>query len=222
VLPLLDIRDPADWGPVDQALGRLGRYQWLVFTSVNGVEYFVKRLRQTGRDLRALGGVQLAAIGPETANALRRYHLEPDLVPAAYNAEALATALRERVSGQRVLLARADRGRELLRAELERVAEVDQVAVYAQVDVGDGTDEAVAKVSRGEIDIVTVTSSNIARGLARVLDEAARQRIAEGTVRLVTISPVTSAAVREQGLPVAAEASEYATAGLLEAMTKLS
>jgi uroporphyrinogen III methyltransferase / synthase len=220
VLPLLDVRDPADWGPVDDALGRLSRYQWLVFTSVNGVEYFVKRLRQIGRDLRALGGVRLAAIGPETANALRRYHLEPELVPDQFSSEGLAAALHEQVSGQRVLLARADRGRELLREELERVGEVEQVAVYSQADVGEGADEAVARLGRGEIDFVTVTSSNIARGLARVLDDAARRRIADGTVRLVTISPVTSATVREQGLPVAAEASDYTTKGLVEAMVE--
>src|SRR5207237_1905019 len=103
--------EPADWGPVDEALARLGEYQWLVFTSVNGVQAFLRRLRRTGRDLRALGHVRLAAIGPATADALRDYHLEPDLVPEAYRSEVLADALRERVAGQRVLLARADRGR---------------------------------------------------------------------------------------------------------------
>jgi uroporphyrinogen III methyltransferase/synthase len=222
ILPLLDIRDPADWTLVDQAIERLGRYQWLVFTSVNGVEYFLRRLRQTGHDLRALGGIRLAAIGPETADALRNYHLEPDLVPAEYSSEGLAAALRERVAGQRVLLARADRGRELLRDELERIAEVDQVAVYRQVDVADGATGIVEQIGRGEIDFVTLTSSNVAKGFAGLLDAAARERIVEGVVRLVAISPVTGSVLREQGLPVAGEATEYTTAGLVHALATLA
>src|SRR5207248_2219676 len=91
-------------------------------------------LREIGRDLRALGSARLAAIGPATAAALREYHLEPDLVPTEYRSETLAADLREQVRQQRVLLVRADRGREVLREELATVAEVEQVAVYTQCD----------------------------------------------------------------------------------------
>jgi len=115
VLPTVEIREPADWTDVDRAIANLASYQWLVFTSANGVQALLRRLRQTGRDLRHLGGVQLAVIGPATAAALRDYHLEPDLMPETYNSEGLAAALRPRVAGQRVLLARADRGRDVLR-----------------------------------------------------------------------------------------------------------
>src|SRR5439155_22740053 len=111
LLPTVEIREPADWGPVDRALSDLPGYDWLVFTSGNGVHALVRRLRETGGDLRRLGPVKLAAIGPATADALRSYHLEPDLVPARYQSEDLADALCERVRGGRVLLARADRGR---------------------------------------------------------------------------------------------------------------
>ena len=133
----MEIGEPATWAPVDDVLGRLPAFQWIVFTSVNGVHAFLRRLRHTGRDLRALGGVKLAAIGPTTAEALRDYHLEPDVVPTEFRSESLAAALRERVAGQRVLLARADRGRDLLRQELAAVAEVEQVAVYSQSDSPD-------------------------------------------------------------------------------------
>jgi uroporphyrinogen III methyltransferase/synthase len=197
-------------------------YQWLVFTSVNGVHAFIKRLRRVGKDLRALGSIRLAAIGPGTANALRGYHLEPDLVPPEYRSEELAAALKERVRGQRVLLARADRGRELLRDELSGVAEVDQVAVYSQVDAIDPNSEALACLRRGEVDYVTVTSSNIARALARALDETCRNVIESGRVKLVSISPVTSAAIRELGLPVAAEATTFTSEGVMEALVKLA
>jgi uroporphyrinogen III methyltransferase/synthase len=222
VLPAVEVREPADWGPVDGALADLPRYQWLVFTSANGVHALVRRLRQTGRDLRALGGVRLAVIGPGTADALRSYHLEPDLVPAEFRSEALAAALKERARGQRVLLARADRGRDVLRQELGQVAEVDQVAVYSQVDALEEAPDVLGRLRSGEIEYVTLTSSNIARALLRALDAETRGRIETGAVRLVTISPVTSAAVRELGLPVAAEAAEYTTAGVVEVLLRLA
>src|SRR6185312_11201688 len=117
-----EIREPADWTPVDQALANLSSYQWLVFTSANGVDALIGRLRQRGRDLRALGSLRLAVIGPATADALRRYYLEPDLIPPVYDSESLAAVLKERAAGQRLLLARADRGREVLREQLANVA----------------------------------------------------------------------------------------------------
>src|SRR5262249_25579287 len=153
--------------------------------------------------LRALGPLRLAAIGPATADALRSYHLEPDLTPAPYSSEGLAAALKERARGQRLLLARADRGRALLREELAAVAEVEQVAVYSQADAVEADGPALSALRRGEIDLVTLTSSNVARALVRLLDEEALAWLRSGRTRLVTISPVTSAAVRELGLPVA-------------------
>lgn len=119
VLPTVEIRPLADWAAVDATLRRLHEFHWLVFTSANGVDALLRRLPALGLDLRALGGVKLAAIGPRTAEALGRYHLQADLVPARYQSEHLSAALREAIApGQRVLLARADRGRELLREEL--------------------------------------------------------------------------------------------------------
>jgi uroporphyrinogen III methyltransferase/synthase len=220
LLPAIEVREPADWGPVDRALERLASFDWLVFTSGHGVHALIRRLRQRGRDLRALGGVRLAAIGPATADALRGYQLEPDLVPAEYRSESLAAALKERTAGQRVLLARADRGRDLLRQELAAVAEVEQVAVYSQVDAIDASASALEALRRGEIDFITLTSSNIARALLRALDEPSRERIKKGEVKLVSISPVTSAAVQELGFPVAVEATEYTTAGLVAALVR--
>jgi uroporphyrinogen III methyltransferase/synthase len=222
VLPAVEVRGPADWGPVDRALDELATFQWLVFTSANGVEYFLRRLLETGRDLRALGPVRLAAIGPATADALRAYHLTPDVVPGEYRSEALAAALKGQAAGRRVLLARADRGRDLLREELSAVAEVVQVAVYSQVDA-EGPGPATRELlEQGEVDYVTVTSSNIARSLARALGPEALGHVRSGRTALVSISPVTSATIRELGLPVAAEASVYTTEGVVEATCALA
>jgi uroporphyrinogen III methyltransferase/synthase len=218
VLPTVEIHEPADWSGVDRALGQLSEFQWLVFTSANGVDALIGRLCQIGRDLRALGHLHLAVIGPGTADALRRYHLEPDIIPKTFNSEGLAEELRERVRGQHVLLARADRGRDLLRQQLAAITNVEQVAVYSQTDVVHGDATVLARLGAGEIGYATVTSSNIARGLHRLLDAAARKRIESGELKLVSISPETSRAIRELGWPVAAEASEYTTAGVIEAL----
>jgi uroporphyrinogen III methyltransferase / synthase len=222
VLPAVAIQEPADWAPVDRALARLSTYQWLVFTSSNGVHAFLKRLRSIGRDLRALGGIRLAAIGPGTAEALESYHLHADLVPAVFDSEHLAAALKDAAAGQRLLLARADRGRDLLREELARVAEVEQVAVYSQVDAVAAEGEALDALRRGEIDLVTVTSSNIARALVAALDLPCRARLESGAVKLASISRVTSDAIRALGLPVAGEATEATTAGVVASVVEIA
>jgi uroporphyrinogen III methyltransferase/synthase len=218
LLPTVEIRPPADWGPVDRAIAGLADYQWLVFTSVNGVHAFVGRLLELGRDLRALGGVRLAAIGPATAEALRGYHLVPDLVPATFRSEDLAAALVPQVAGQRVLLARADRGREALNQLLGAVARVEQVAVYSQVDAVAAEAGVLDALRRGEVDFVLLTSSNIVRALARLLDDPCQARLREGRPGVVSISPVTSAAVLELGWPVAAEAKVFTVPGVIEAL----
>src|SRR5205085_2025898 len=87
VLPAVEVRDPPDWSPVDDAIGRLSAFDWLVFTSANGVRHFFRRLAERGRDLRALGHLKLAAIGPATAAALRALHLSADVVPASFRSE---------------------------------------------------------------------------------------------------------------------------------------
>ncbi len=222
VLPAIAIREPADWGPVDHALHRLDAYDWLVFTSANGVQGLIQRLRVLRLDLRALGKLQLAAIGPGTAEALRSYYLEPDLVPDLFRSENLAMALKQRASGNRFLLARADRGREVLREELTSVGAVDQVAVYRQVDEVLNGSPILEELAAGGIGYVTLTSSNIACVLLRSFDERIKKGIRAGQVKLVTISPVTSAVVREAGLPVAAEASAYTTEGVVEALIRLA
>lgn len=223
VLPAVEIHEPSDWSAVDAAIGRLASFHWLVFTSANGVHAFIGRLKKLGNDLRALGTLRLAAIGPKTAEALRHYHLKPDLVPERYQSEDLAGLLAATiVPGQHVLLARADRGRELLRDELSRLAHVEQIAVYCQADAIDVTSPVLANLRRGEIDFVTLTSSNIARAFVAALDDVARLRLHAGDTRLVTISSVTSEEVRKLGVPVAAEASEATAEGIVDALVHLA
>ncbi len=222
VLPTVEVGEPADWAPVDAALANLERYQWLVFTSSNGVHALIRRLLETGRDLRAFGALRLAAIGPGTAATLAEYHLLADFVPAVFNSEALAAGLKERAAGGRVLLARADRGRDVLRRELAAVAIIDQIAVYSQTDTLQADQDVLEALRGGEVRYVTLTSSNIARSLARLVDEPVRERLRCGAIRIVTISGVTSQDVQALGWSVAAEAEEATVEGLLTALVALA
>jgi uroporphyrinogen III methyltransferase/synthase len=211
--PAIRITDPSDWGPVDAAIKRLDQYDWLVFSSLNGVDYFFRRLLELGGDARRLAHIKLAAIGSGTAEQLTRYHVKADLVPEQFNAEALATALGSNAAGQWFLLARASRGRKVLSDGLAQAgARVDQVVVYDSVDVETPDPDTADSLAGGEFDWVTVTSPAIARSLVRLYGDALRQ------ARLASISPLTSAALRELGYEPAAEASEHTMAGLAESI----
>ena len=217
VAPTVAIRPLEDFAALDGAIRRLPEFDWLAFTSGNGVRAFLDRLPACGTDLRALGHLKLAAIGPATAEALAAYHLSADLVPESYRSEALADALRGPVAGKRILLARADRGRTILKDELERVAHVEQVAAYRNVDAESLPPEVVRRIEDGSVDWITLTSPAIAARLHALLPESARAR--EGRpARLASLSPVTSAAVRRLGWEVAAEAEVYTWDGLVRAI----
>ncbi|NUQ62628.1 MAG: uroporphyrinogen-III C-methyltransferase [Pirellulales bacterium] len=215
VQPAIEISAPADWTPVDQALSRLHEYDWLVYSSSNGVRGLLDRLLEIGGDLRRLGNVKLAAIGPGTADELREYRLRADLVPAEYRAEALAESLAAGAAGKRFLLARASRGREVLADTLRTAgATVDQVVVYRSTDVEHPDQEIAEGLAAGRIDWVTVTSSAIAASLVRMFGDALR------TAKLASISPVTSGALAKLGFPPAAEARQYTVDGLIEAILR--
>ncbi|MEW4569857.1 uroporphyrinogen-III C-methyltransferase [Tautonia sp. JC769] len=212
---ILPIDDP---GPMDDAIDRLPAFDWLVFTSGNGVRHFLDRLEARGRDLRALGHLKLAAIGPATAEALARYRLRADLVPESFRSEGLAEALAPLVSGKRVLLARADRGRMVLQEQLSPIAHVEQIPVYRNADADALTPDVLDRLERGPVDWITLTSSAITARLHALLSDSARKRIETGAIRLASISPVTSEAARRLGWSIDAEATEHTWPGLLRAL----
>jgi uroporphyrinogen III methyltransferase/synthase len=215
--PPVVIRPITNNAPLDAAIDLLGEYDWLVFTSANGVRFFIDRLEQRGGDLRSLGHLKLAAIGPATAAALGRFHLRADLVPRSFRSEALAEALGSRVKGCKILLARADRGRTLLYEELRRLAAVDQVAVYESADAQSLPPAVVERILDGTVDWITLTSSAIATGFHNLLPEPARRRVGS-EIRLAALSPVTSEAAARLGWNVSVEAIVYTWEGLIEAL----
>ena len=217
VAPTVEILPPEDWSPVDSVLDRLREFDWLVFTSGNGVRYFLDRLESRGQDLRALGNVRIAAIGSATAAILRSYRLNADLIPDSFRSESLAQALSERASGCRILLARADRGRTVLKDELENVAIVEQVAVYRNVDVASLPSEVLERIAAGSVNWITLTSSAITERLHALLPQKSIPKIGR-EIRLASISPVTTKTARSLGWNVAAEAKVFTWEGVVGAI----
>ncbi len=213
VQPAIQISPPENRSAVDAALDRLDEFDWLVFSSSNGVRFLLERLLERGADLRRLAGVRIAAMGPGTTEELARYHLRADMQPKQYRAEELAAMLRPDANGRRFLLARASRGREVLSEELLAAGgQIEQIVVYTSTDVAEPEADIAAAMAAGRIDWVTVTSSAIARSLVRMFGEQLRK------TKLASISPITSATLRSLGHEPAAEATEYTMSGVVEAV----
>ena len=208
---------------LDQAIGSLGRYQWIVFTSVNGVDAFFDRMLKLGKDARQVAGCKLCAIGPATAQALRAKSLVADLLPESFVAESIIAAFETgAMSGVRVLLPRAEAGRDALPAGLRRLgAEVDDVPVYETVLAGNHPAELRRRVEDAEFDVVTFTSSSTVRNFAEIVGiERARDICRKAAA--ASIGPVTSQTARDLGIPIAIEAEEYTIDGLVDAVKKLA
>ena len=213
--PTIRILDPADPEPLRAAASEADRFDWIVFTSVNGVGRFWSALREAGRDTRSLAGVSLCAIGPATGAAIEMEGAHPDLVPERFVAEAVVEALdREtELRGSQILLPRAEEARSVLPDALrERGAEVVEVVAYRTIPDGAEADQVRERLRAGEIDLLTFTASSTVRNFV----EMAGTEI--GRAEVASIGPITSATARELGLPVHVEAAEHTIPGLLEAI----
>ena len=217
VLPAIELRPPGNWAPIDRALQKLqrGGYDWVAFTSANGVRFALERLHQLRVNVQALKGAKLAAIGPATAQALRRAGLRIAFVPSSYVAEAIAEGLGD-VRGKRVLLLRADVARRDLRERLaQKGARVEEVAVYRTRPARREPD-LVQRTLRS-VDVVTFTSGSTVHALLDALGDA--QAALDGVI-VACIGPITARAARGRGLPVHVEAKEHTTDGLLRALVE--
>ncbi len=212
-LPTIEIQPADDYAALDKAISNLGEYGWLIFTSANGERFFLERHDASPSDLRAIEG-RICAIGPATRDALERFHLKVDCTAKEYVAEGLLEALAPHdLTGARILIARAAVARDLLPAELsQRGARVDVVDAYRTAVPANLAARADAAFSRHP-DWITFTSSSTARNLIDAMGTEALR----GT-RCASIGPITSATLREHGIPVAVEASVYTVPGLVEAV----
>ncbi len=215
-LAAISIEPAADYTPLDRAIQEIERYQWVIFTSANGVRAFVERLRHAGLDWRAFKGVRLGAIGPATAEALRASGARPDFMPAEYVAEAIVSGIGE-VAGQRVLLPRADIAREALAVDLRRMgAEVEEIAAYRTVTRPLDA-QTVAAVLAQRPDAITFTSSSTVRGFVAALPGGSAAEALRG-VAVACIGPITAQTARAVGLMPQVIAQEYTMPGLTRAL----
>jgi uroporphyrinogen-III synthase len=215
-MPAIEIEDLESYDDFDDALGRLETFDWVVFTSVNGVAAVTSGLDRLHIPRSTLAGRKLAAIGPATAAALAEACREPDLVPAEYVAEALDRELPN-AEGQKILLARADIARRDLAISLvARGALVEEVAVYRIVPASPPADLPLESP-----DFIALTSSASALRTRDLLVNCGRGHWLLHS-KVVCIGPITEGTVREMGVEVAATAKDYTIPGLIRAMTELA
>lgn len=221
-LPTIEIIPPDSYEPLDAALRNLQQYQWLLVTSANAARVLGERfaLLQIGRS--ALSGIKLVAIGAATASAVREAGFRVDLVPPKYVAESGVEVLRDKVTGAHVLLARAAVARDVIPDELRKLgAVVDIVEAYQTI-----VPEESAKLVRGVFvdppipDAVTFTSSSTVTNFFRLLDDAGICSVPAG-VKALSIGPITSATLQEQGWEPACEADPHDVGGLVQAALRV-
>jgi uroporphyrinogen-III synthase len=227
-IPFIEIRKPRSYKALDSALKNLRDYDWLVLTSVNGVEAVWERLRRLRISREHLRHLKVAAIGPATKQAMEKRGIKVDVVPEEYVAESVVESLRDQVKGERVLVARAKVARDVIPRELRRVAaRVDVVEAYETVIPQSSHKRlrAVLRDPKRRPDVITFTSSSTVRNFRALLGSNARRgRVARAHtnllagIRFASIGPVTSATLRELGLPVHIEAKEYTIPGLIDAI----
>jgi len=223
-IPFIEIRPPSSYKPLDAALEHISEYHWLILTSVNGVEALVTRAKELNIEPKKLSHLKIATIGPSTRSATEKMGLKVYVVPPKYVAESVVESLREKVQGQRVLLVRAAVARDVIPRELRKMGgTVDVVEAYETVVPGSSKTkvQSLMKDHAQRPHVVTFTSSSTVRNFVELLGGRGRPphitELLDG-VRLASIGPITSATLREFGLPVHAEAEEYTIAGLTRAI----
>lgn len=224
--PSIAIAPPADYAPLDAAIGRLDEYDWLIVTSANGVHALLDRMGALGRGAASLAHLAIGAIGPATAEALADRGLRAGFMPSAYVAEAILAEIGD-VAGRRVLLPRADIAREALAVGLrERGAHVDEIAAYRTVPGAGAALLAGLLREPGDhaLDAITFTSSSTVRYLIDGMAQAGLVRADSvallNELAVICIGPITAATARELGLRVDAVAREYTAEGLVAALVE--
>ena len=221
--PTIEITPTDDWTSLDKSIEELGEYNWLLFTSVNGVKYFFNRLYGKGKDVRALKDIKVGAVGPKTAGAVREYGIIPDLVPSEYRAEAVIEAFKEfRTGDLRILFPRAAKAREILPDELRKMgAHIKVVDVYRTIMPVNKVEKVNRMLEAGEIDMVTFTSSSTVSNFMEMFGDSADQvKTRLKDVDIASIGPITSGTAKKLGLNITVEPADSTIDSLTEAIVK--
>jgi uroporphyrinogen-III synthase len=222
-IPFIEIRKPRSYTPLDNAIKNLERYDWLILTSVNGVEAFWERMYKLGFDAGSLRYLKIAAIGPSTKKAITERGIHVDVMPSEYVAEAVAHALRNKVNDKTVLLARAKVARDVIPQELKKAgATVDVVEAYETV-MPQRSRERLRKLLADpdrKLNVITFTSSSTVKNFVTLHGSGQKIKSQLADIQFASIGPITSATLREVGLRAHIEAKKYTIPGLVDAIVK--
>jgi uroporphyrinogen-III synthase len=220
-IPFIEIRKPRSFNLLDVALREIREYDWLILTSVNGVEALFERMKKLRMEPGWLAHLRIAAIGPATQAAIEEHGVNVNVVPKEYVAESVVSSLKEKVEGRRILLVRAKVARDVIPNDLRKAG--------AAVDVVEAYETVLPKASRAQLlaaltdkkkrpDVITFTSSSTVKNFVELIGAKAAYSGLLDDVRLASIGPVTSATLRELGLKDDIKAREYTMAGLVKAI----
>jgi len=220
-IPTIEVRPPQSFQPLDKALRFIQKYDWLILTSVNGVDALRRRLDKAGIAASALRHLSIAAIGPATRDALVALGLTVRVVPPEYVAEAVVEALRSEVKGKKVLLIRAKVARDVIPRELSALgAEVEVVEAYETVVPPNSAKRMAEHMEGGRLqaDAITFTSPSTVHNFAALLAAGHSPKAVLSGVRIASIGPVTTAALADLGLQPHAQAETYTIPGIARAL----
>lgn len=223
-IPFIEIQPPSSYDPLDAAIRHISEYHWLILTSVNGVEALATRMKTLKMKPEDLAHLKIATIGPSTRSATEEMGLTVSVVPPQYVAESVVQSLLGKVEGQRVLLIRAAVARDVIPRELQKMGATVEVVDAYQTVVPESSRknlQSVMEDTKQRPHLVTFTSSSTVRNFIALLGGLGRpaQNLLDG-IRFASIGPVTSATLREFGLPVHVEAEEYTIPGLVRAIAE--
>ena len=215
--PTIKIVPPEDWHKLDAALEALASYDWLIFTSANGVQYFFERLKEKDRDIRDLKGIQICCIGPATARQIEDKGIKVDLVPEQFIAEGILQSFAAMdIKGRKILIPRAAKARDVLPEGLKTLgASVDVVTTYQTVNSGKKKEELAALISDNKVDVITFTSSSTVANFVEIMGH---DFTLPAHVDVACIGPVTEAAAKKAGFKIDIQQEEYTMEGLVQAL----
>ena len=219
--PTIEIVPPLSWKELDGAIDRLRAYDWIIFTSVNGVTFFRQRLNERGKGFDFPTSLKVCAIGPATAKQLKKNGIQVDYTPKEYIAEAILEGFdKMNIRGKRILLARVKKARDILPKGLKKMgSEVDVVEAYRTMKPRGGLKKLKQILAEGKVDVITFTSSSTVTHFVELLGKGDIKERLKG-IAIASIGPITSRTAKEQGLDVHIQPEAYTIPALTEAITK--
>jgi len=219
--PTIEIVPPLKWSGLDHAIDQLKSYNWIIFTSVNGVNYFCERLKKRGKNHRLPTSLKVCAIGPATADQLKEKGMRVDHTPKEFVAEAILKGFEKMaIKGKRILLARARKARDILPKGLKKMgAEIDVVETYRTVRPKGGARRLKRLLTDGNVDAITFTSSSTVNHFAELLKKEDLKRLSKN-IAIASIGPITSRTAKEWGMKVQIQPKQYTIPALTRSIAK--